>query len=428
MASRRTRHLVAMALVGGITAANAPVSAQPVVFLSTQGVPLEAAQKMRGTVLAGSGLPVDFQPQDYGPFLTRIGAEMKAGKGTVSLIGGLDSDFQAISSGLSDMSELVASVQSSNISPIFLTFGKLGTAEPKYVPWMQATYLMVANKRALPYLPEGAQIGNLTYDQLLAWAKAMHKATGSPKFGIPAGPQGLLARFLEGYLYPSYTHSTVTKFRSPEAEAMWSSFKELWAETNPAATSYNFMQEPLQTGAVWVAWDHINRLQDALDKQPSDFVAFPAPVGPKGRGFMTVVAGLAIPKTAPDPAAARKLIAYLIRPETQIATLRATAFFPVVDTKLPDDLPASVKILEPAVTAQAGSPNAVAGLLPSGLGNQGGQLNKVYVDTFQRIVLAGQDIRFVLDNEGQILNGIMSRTAAPCWAPDLPSQGACPVE
>ncbi len=54
------------------------------------------------------------------------------------------------------------------------------------------------------------------------------------------------------------------------------------------------------TGEVWVAWDHTARLADAFNQQPDDFVAFPAPAGPAGRGFMPVVAGLGIPKTAPD--------------------------------------------------------------------------------------------------------------------------------
>lgn len=30
-----------------------------------------------------------------------------------------------------------------------LEFGKLGTAEQKHLPWMQATFLMVANRKAL---------------------------------------------------------------------------------------------------------------------------------------------------------------------------------------------------------------------------------------------------------------------------------------
>ena len=56
----------------------------------------------------------------------------------------------------------------------------------------------------------------------------------------------------------------VTEFRSAEAEAMWTEFKALWATVNPNSTSYDFMQEPLLAGEVWIAWDHIARVKDAL--------------------------------------------------------------------------------------------------------------------------------------------------------------------
>ena len=77
-------------------------------------------------------------------------------------------------------------------------------------------------------------------------------------------------------------------------------FQELWQYTNPASTGYAFMQQPLLTEEVWIAFDHVARLADAFNQKPDDFVAFPAPAGPAGRGFMPVVAGIGIPRTAPD--------------------------------------------------------------------------------------------------------------------------------
>ncbi len=85
------------------------------------------------------------------------------------------------------------------------------------------------------------------------------------------------------------------------------------------------MQEPLLSGDVWIAFDHIARVLDALRQKPDEFVAFPAPSGPKGRGYMPVLAGLAVAKGAPDPNGAAALIEYLTRPETQIATARRSA-------------------------------------------------------------------------------------------------------
>jgi multiple sugar transport system substrate-binding protein len=220
----------------------------------------------------------------------------------------------------------------------------------------------------------------------------------------------------------------VTKFRSPEAEAGWNKFKELWTYTNPASTSYAFMQEPLLTEEVWVAFDHVARLADAFNQKPDDFVAFPAPAGPAGRGFMPVVAGIGIPRTAPDMDKAKALVAYMLKPETQIATLKATNFFPVLDVQLPDDVPASVKISAPAIAALTSAADAVPALLPTGIGDLGGKFNQIYVDTYERIVLGGQDVRAVLDEQANALRDLITQANAPCWAPDAPSQGACPVE
>ncbi len=182
------------------------------------------------------------------------------------------------------------------------------------------------------------------------------------------------------------------------------------------------------TGEVWIAWDHAARLADALNQKPDDFVVFPAPAGPKGRGFMPVVAGMAIPKTAPDMAAAQELLTYMMKPETQIATLKATNFFPVVDVALPADLPASAKMAGAAIALQSTAKDATVSLLPVGLGALGGKFNKVYVDAFQRIVLGGEDIKTVLDAQAKELAAIMDEAKAPCWSPDKASAGTCPVE
>ncbi|WFP75777.1 ABC transporter substrate-binding protein [Mesorhizobium sp. WSM4906] len=400
--------------------------AQQVLFWSTQARPVEETQKMRDEVLKGFDGPVDYQVAEDGPWLTRLQAELQAGSGTIGLLGGLHGDFSTVGANLVDLSAV--DVGGVKVNEAYKKLGMLGTGEQKYMPWMQAAYLMAANKQALQYLPPGVDLNTITYDQLIEWSKTIAEKTGSPKFGFPAGPKGLRHRFFEGFLYPSYTGSMVTKFRSPEAETAWNKFKELWQYTNPNSTNYAFMQEPLLSGEVWIAFDHVARLADAFNQKPGDFVAFPAPAGPAGRGFMPVVAGVAIPKTSPDIDKAKALVAYMLKPETQIATLKATNFFPVVDVKLPDDMPASVKAFGPAIAAMTGAPDALPALLPMGLGDLGGKFNQVYTDSFERIVLGGEDVHGVLEEQAAALKAIIDQAKAPCWAPDKPSEGACPVD
>lgn len=411
-------------LAGSGLALLATAAAAEPLFWSTQAKPIEETQAMRTQVLGSFPGGVDYQASDEGPWLTRMQAELQAGSGTIAVLGGLHGDLSSLAADLVDLSDVELDAVPGAAT---MALGTLGTTEQKYIPWMQATYVMAAHKQALQYLPEGADLNALTYDQLIAWARAMAEQTGQPRFGFPAGPQGLKHRFFQGYMLPSYTGSMVTEFRSAAAVQAWEAFRTLWRYTNPASTSYGFMQEPLLTGDVWVAFDHTARLANAFNERPDDFVAFPAPAGPKGRAFMPVIAGVAVPRTAPDMTASMALVAHMLKPETQIATLRATNFFPVVPVDLPDDMPAAVRMSGAAIAAMSGAPDALPALLPMGLGALGGQFNQVYVDTFERIVLAGQDIGMVLDQQAEALRVLMTEAGAPCWAPDAASEGACPV-
>jgi multiple sugar transport system substrate-binding protein len=406
-----------------------PAEAQQLVFLSTQLRPIEEAQKVRDILLKGAP-KTSFIVDEPSAFAVRMQAEHAAGKPTISLVGALHGELQPLVplGALDSVDDVAETVKTRGIPANLMQLGKFGGEHQLYIPWMQATYVLVANKKALPFLPAGADPAALTYDQLAQWAKAIADKTGQRRLGFPAGPKGLFARFLQGYLYPSYTASTVTEFRSPEAEKMWTDFKALWASVNPNSTGYDFMQDPLQADEVWIAWDHVARLKDALEASPDDYLVLPPPAGPKGRGYMPVIVGLGIVKGAPDRAGAAAVIAHLDKPETQILTAAQTGFFPVVDAKLPADLPPSIKLLGEGIAKTQTAKDALAVLLPVGIGDKGGEFNKVFTDSFQRIVLRGEPVRATLDSEAAAMRDIINATKAPCWAPDKPSEGPCPVK
>ena len=404
-------------------------AAQDVNFLSTQLRPVEEAQKVRQVLLKGVPGKVSYLVEEPPQFDVRMKAEGKAGKRTISLAGALHGELQPLvtSGDIEPIDDVAAKLADRGIPPGLMELGKLGTGKQVYIPWMQATYIMVARKEALASLPAGADVNALTYDQLEAWGKALTEKTGKRLIGFPAGPKGLMPRFYQGYLYPSFTGGVVTPFRSAEAEAMWGKFKSLWQYVNPNSTSYDFMQEPLMAGEVWVAFDHVARVKDALVQEPDKYVTFPAPAGPNGRGYMPVVAGLAIPKGAPDRAGAAAVIEHLTKPEVQVKTAAEVGFFPVVKAELPADLSPGIKLIAEGVAKTQGAKDALPALLPIGLGDKGGEFNKVFSDSFQRIVLRGENPRAVLDAQAVVLKGLMEGTKAPCWAPDKASEGACPV-
>jgi multiple sugar transport system substrate-binding protein len=158
---------------------------------------------------------------------------------------------------------------------------------------------------------------------------------------------------------------------------------------SPNSTNYNFMQQPLLSGDVLIAWDHVARLQDAFRQHPDDYVAFPAPTGPKGRFYMPVIVGLSVPKTAPDVAGAKQVIEYLLKPQTQTTTLRVSSFYPVTNAPIPSDLDPGLKAEMAAVRTQQSAPDAHPALLPVGLGSHSGEFDRIFTDTFQRIVIRG---------------------------------------
>ena len=405
---------------------------KPFVFASTQFSPVPEQEAMRKQILAGwTGANVDFITDQEAVILDRITVEAKAGgTGQIGIVGLENGQFSALVNAgyFNDLSKVADRNKDKKINADMLTLGKFGGSQQLYIPWMQQTYFLAANKKALQYLPSGADVNALSYDQLIAWAKNIFDKTGQKRFGWPIGTNGLIHRLIQGYWYPSYTGGLVTTFKSADAAAMWGKIKELWQYSNPQSTTYAFMQEPLQSEEVWVAMDHGVRLINVLKAKPDDFIAVPAPAGPKGRYYMSVVVGLGVPKTTPNQGGTEALIDYLLKPETQITTFKNNSFFPVIDATMPADLDKGLKLEADAVAKQSSAKDGKVVPLPVGLGAQGGNFNTAILNTFQRIVVKGEDIQTVLNEQAAIVNKLMTDANAKCWGPDGTSSGPCQVK
>jgi multiple sugar transport system substrate-binding protein len=412
---------LAASLVGGA------VSAQdPVVMLSTQLVPEEEAAKMRDNILAGFEGVVDFVGSEGGPFIDTIRSEAQAGSGDVGVAAGLHGELSTLGAEglLTDLSDLVAEL---DVAPAFLELGKLGTDQQLYIPWMQATYIMAARTDALEYLPDGSDINALTWEEVTQWGANLLEGTGERLLGFPFGEDGLRHRLLQGYLYPSFTGRVNNEFATQPGVDMWNWLVDTWQYVNPQSTTYGFMQEPLQSGEVGVAWDHTARLIDALNADPEGFVAFPSPAGPGGRAFMPVIIGLAVPATAPDPESAKDVIRHLLKPETQGITLEQVSFFPVLAGDVPANVGPGVQAQLDAISAQTGAADALPALLPIGLGDQGGAYSGVFQDALTQIVIDGRDPAEALAALAPTLQEIFDTTGAPCWEPDEVTDDPCVV-
>jgi multiple sugar transport system substrate-binding protein len=403
---------------GGVSTSGAGGSG--VTFLSTQFTPVDESRNLRVILKKAYPHGVRLVIGDSSQLGTQIRSQAASGTMKIDVIAGLHGDFSALGEKyLEDLSGLMGDLGGRGYAPDLLDLSELGTGKTWYIPWCQATYLVAAKKPALEHLPSGANVNALTYDQYLDWAIAARKANhGKPVFGLPAGPQGLLHRFIQGHLYPSYTGGMVTTFRGDEAVTMWQYLKDLWANTVPSSTNYDFMQEPLASGEVSVAWDHVARLVDAPKDAPDEWVMVPSPAGPKGRGYMSVVLGLGIPKGAKHADDAKDVLRALSKPAIQIDLLRQNSFFPTVKATIPSDLPPAVHLESDAVRAQAAAKDGILSLPPVGLGQRDGEMSKIFRDAFTSIVLDGSDIRKTLDSQAKNMQAILDEVKVPCWAPD----------
>ena len=205
--------------------------------------------------------------------------------------------------------------------------------------------------------------------------------------------------------------------------------RQLWQYTHPQSLTYAFMQDPLLSEEVLLGLGSRRTAEDGARPASRRPRRLPGPEGTEG----TVVhAG---PRRTGDPEerariprARKALIQHMLRISAQAQILshrpgssRSSA------AVCPSSISPGLRAEAAAVRRQQKAKDAVQALLPIGIGAEGGNFNKIYLDTFTRIVRNGENIQTVLNEQGALLQAIFDKTGAPCWAPDPPS-GKAPVQ
>lgn len=392
-------------------------------FVSTQMEPAAEQKFAKGVLLKGftdeTGIEAEFITMPtYHDMFIRVSAEVEAKKVTISLVCDLHSGLDLMNAkGLYDDLAGIALPNRTFIKA--LEDYSVMAGRKVYVPLMQATYVMIVNKKAFEYLPAGLTAEDVTgasgkwsYDALLSWSKNLNEAFKGPKLGFPMGPGGLWHRFLHGYIYPSYTGYQAAKFDSMYALALWKYLGDLLPFVHPASSTWAAMDEPLLKEEVLIAWDHTARVKNALIEKSEDFAVVPVPRGPKGRGYITVAVGLAIPVNAPQKDNAIKLIDYLTKPDVQVKILENVGFFPIVKEAEGAIPVGPLKILATGVLAQSGAADSVMVMIPS-LGAKGGEFTNTYRDVFTKIVVEGADMVTTVTEAADKLRAIFEEVGVP---------------
>ena len=253
-----------------------------------------------------------------------------------------------------------------------------------FLPIGADVYLLIANKYALKYLPQGVDVQNIYWDQVVNWAMAIADGEGEGKFAITGAPQKMLI-YQYGGIILSYGGG-FPRMNSPGAINAWNLLVKMKHAYTPDVLTYETVIEPMKREKAWLTFAHCARVGEIYTSNPSQFIVAPAPKGPIGIGSVAGTSGLGLVKGAPHRALAIKLIEYFSRPEIQLKIAKGTGgFIPPVEEALellgedPED-----EIIKKALYVMD---KGILAFIPSTFGAKWGEVKLIYDNAFRKLVL-----------------------------------------
>ena len=342
------------------------------------------------------GVKVDFEILSDQEQLDKLTAQKQAGKTTIDVLLTYVSNFSnLVKAGVvADLSADMAKIAPNRtLSAGFLKQGNFD-GKQYFIPFTGDDYALVINRKALPYLPAGASLNTLTYDQLVAWAKNIYDKTGNKMFAIPGVRMGLLT-YIVGSSVLAYGGG-FPDVNSPAAQKAWGMWYSLYPYINDAWPTYKTVIDPMLRGEVWLAITHIARAGQVYLSDPSKYTLAPVPFGPVNRGSVAGNNSIAVVKDAPHPNLARKFVEFMTRPAIQAKIAEHLSFIPAVKE--------AVDLLPPGpsrdiiATGNAGMSGVVAFIPgPTAPGGDWGVVKQAYEDAFYYICARnkGVDVNFL---------------------------------
>ncbi len=202
-----------------------------------------------------------------------------------------------------------------------------------FLPTAADVYLLLANKKALPYLPAGASTDSLTWEQYAAWANAIKAGEGEGKVCVTGIPMKSLV-YMFGGVGLSYG-AGFPDINSPEAVKAWEIYASMYDAFSPGIFNVDNCTDPMQREESWLTVFHNARAGQAYASNETAFVLGPAPSGPKGIGSIAGSSGFAIVEGAPHYDLAVEFIKYMTSPKVQVKASKGTGgFIPPVEESL----------------------------------------------------------------------------------------------
>ena len=269
-----------------------------------------------------------------------------------------------------------------------------------FLPVGADVYLLLANNKALDYLPAGVELDTITWEQYAEWGAAVAAGEGEGKVcitGIPA--KSWIYMFGGTGLSYGAGFPDVNSEGAMEAWKVWETIGKASGFV-PTVLNIDSCVDPMMREESWLTVFHNARAGQVFASNETQFTLAPAPTGPVGTGSIAGVSGYAIMKGSANYDLALQFLEYLTRPEIQVKIAKGTGgFIPPVqealaflgDEAIDEVINKAVLVLE----------NGVVSGVPAGNYQDWGAVKACYDDIFEDTILAGADVTQERLDEGQ---------------------------
>ena len=202
-----------------------------------------------------------------------------------------------------------------------------------YLPMAADVYLLLANVKAMDYLPKGYNVEELTWEQYANWSNAIREGSGSGKTVATGIPMKTLL-YQVGAVTLSYGGS-FPDVTSEGARKAWDIYGQISEDFIRSVKNVDDIIGPMRRGEAWLTVLHNAKAGQVYASNETGYIIAPTPMGSAGRGSIAGAYGVGLMNGAPNEEAAKKVMEFLTRPETQIKLSKgAGGFIPPVEEAL----------------------------------------------------------------------------------------------
>jgi multiple sugar transport system substrate-binding protein len=273
-----------------------------------------------------TNIPVRFEYIDSEVSLKRASLQQKIGKVNIDIVT-IHSGRMPIWINKGYVEDLTPYIKDWKDIHFFPLFDKSAKKDGKtyFLPVVSDVYIMIANKKALKYLPKSADVNDLTWKQFVQWSHNIKKGEKIGKTVISAVPTNSFI-----YQFGAIELAYGAKFPdilTPGSLAAWNILLELKPDYVPNILNIAKPGDALQRGYGWLTFIHVADAGEVYNSDPNNFIIAPIPEGPAGRGSIGAGYGFGIIKDAKHKKDAIKLIKNMLSPKTQIKIARGSGGF-----------------------------------------------------------------------------------------------------